>query len=157
MHAIPTRYRGVTFRSRLEARWAIMFDLLGLGWEYEPIDLAGYIPDFLVDTQVWSQPQTSGPMLVEVRPLLHVEDGREVAREIIGAGWSGAALVAGAVMHSTAFGESVIGLGQPASLPADEWYRCGWHGEHRMFGYAGDDLVAVWREAGERSRWMPPT
>lgn len=46
--AIPTAYGGVNFRSRLEARWAAMFDLLGWRWEYEPLDLDGYIPDFLV-------------------------------------------------------------------------------------------------------------
>lgn len=33
--AIPTRYAGCHFRSRLEARWAVFFDTLGLTWEYE--------------------------------------------------------------------------------------------------------------------------
>jgi hypothetical protein len=33
--AIPTRYAGCHFRSRLEARWAVAFDSLGLRWEYE--------------------------------------------------------------------------------------------------------------------------
>jgi hypothetical protein len=47
--AIPTVYKSIEFRSRLEAKWAIMFDLLGWSWEYEPIDLNGYIPDFHVD------------------------------------------------------------------------------------------------------------
>lgn len=44
--AIPTRYSGVQFRSRLEARWAAFFDIAGWRWQYEPIDLAGWIPDF---------------------------------------------------------------------------------------------------------------
>jgi hypothetical protein len=43
---IPTKYKGITFRSRVEAKWAVMFDELGWGWEYEPLDLNGYIPDF---------------------------------------------------------------------------------------------------------------
>jgi hypothetical protein len=47
--AIPTTYKGIEFRSRLEAKWAIMFDYFDWRWEYEPIDLAGYIPDFHVD------------------------------------------------------------------------------------------------------------
>lgn len=34
--AIETRYKGYRFRSRLEARWAVFFDVLGLAWEYEP-------------------------------------------------------------------------------------------------------------------------
>jgi hypothetical protein len=46
--AIPTTYRGARFRSRLEARWAAMFDSLGWGWAYEPVDLPGYLPDFRV-------------------------------------------------------------------------------------------------------------
>jgi len=32
---IPTRYAGCHFRSRLEARWAVCFDTLGIRWEYE--------------------------------------------------------------------------------------------------------------------------
>lgn len=46
--AIPTMYAGVQFRSRLEARWAAFFDIVGLKWDYEPFDLAGWIPDFKV-------------------------------------------------------------------------------------------------------------
>jgi len=51
--AIPTEYRGMKFRSRLEARWAIFFDRLGLHWEYEPEayalpDHTGYMPDFWI-------------------------------------------------------------------------------------------------------------
>lgn len=34
--AIETRYAGCHFRSRLEARWAVFFDTLGIRWEYEP-------------------------------------------------------------------------------------------------------------------------
>ena len=53
--AIETRYKGYRFRSRLEARWAVFFDALGLQWEYEPegFDLgeAGwYLPDFWIPT-----------------------------------------------------------------------------------------------------------
>lgn len=52
--AIPTRYRGYHFRSRLEARWAVFFETLGVQWEYEPegFDLDGehYLPDFRVTT-----------------------------------------------------------------------------------------------------------
>ena len=34
--AIQTRYAGCRFRSRIEARWAVFFDALGIRWEYEP-------------------------------------------------------------------------------------------------------------------------
>lgn len=47
---IETRYKGYRFRSRLEARWAVFFDTLGVSWEYEAqgYDLDGlrYLPDF---------------------------------------------------------------------------------------------------------------
>jgi hypothetical protein len=47
---IETKYKGYRMRSRLEARWAIVFDCLGLTWDYEPegFDLNGvwYLPDF---------------------------------------------------------------------------------------------------------------
>lgn len=61
---IETTYRGVRFRSRLEARWAVFFHTLGIPWEYEPerfrqSDGQVYIPDFRLD----------GKVFVEVKPL----------------------------------------------------------------------------------------
>lgn len=49
--AIETQYKGYRFRSRLEARWAVFFDALGVEWEYEAegFDLGNegfYLPDF---------------------------------------------------------------------------------------------------------------
>jgi hypothetical protein len=53
IQAIETRYSGCRFRSRLEARWAVFFDAIGVTWEYEPQGyLVGaepqkpYLPDF---------------------------------------------------------------------------------------------------------------
>ncbi len=50
MKAIETEYNGYKFRSRLEARWAVFFDALGIEYEYENegYDLGGvrYLPDF---------------------------------------------------------------------------------------------------------------
>jgi hypothetical protein len=51
---IETFYKGYRFRSRLEARWAVFFDALGIKWEYEieGYDLGGdigyYLPDFWI-------------------------------------------------------------------------------------------------------------
>lgn len=50
---IETIYKGYRFRSRLEARWAVFFDSLGVKYEYEPegFELPGvgaYLPDFRV-------------------------------------------------------------------------------------------------------------
>lgn len=49
--AIQTEYKGYLFRSRLEARWAVFFDAMGIEWEYEPegivlSDGTNYLPDF---------------------------------------------------------------------------------------------------------------
>ena len=47
---IETVYNGYKFRSRLEARWAVFFDALGVEYEYEPegfeIGRIKYLPDF---------------------------------------------------------------------------------------------------------------
>lgn len=64
MKPIETAYNGVTFRSRLEARWALFFDLLKIRWlyEHEGFELASgrYLPDFyLPDLDVW----------VEIKPV----------------------------------------------------------------------------------------
>jgi hypothetical protein len=44
---VPTVYRGVEFRSRLEARWACLLDGLGVHWVYEPLDDNRYSVDFM--------------------------------------------------------------------------------------------------------------
>lgn len=47
---IETHYAGHLFRSRLEARFAVFFDTLGVGWVYEPegyvVGGKPYLPDF---------------------------------------------------------------------------------------------------------------
>lgn len=48
--AIQTPYNGYRFRSRLEARWAVFFDTLGVEWDYEnegyQLPSGWYLPDF---------------------------------------------------------------------------------------------------------------
>lgn len=69
IQAIETRYAGCRFRSRLEARWAVFFDALGLRWEYEPETFetwggGRYLPDFrLPDHNCWVE--VKGEMTVE--------------------------------------------------------------------------------------------
>jgi hypothetical protein len=51
MKPIQTSYKGCKFRSRLEARWAVFFDSLGIIWEYEKEGFVlstgdTYLPDF---------------------------------------------------------------------------------------------------------------
>ncbi len=49
--AIPTTYKGIRFKSRLEANCALLLDSLGWDWKYEPesfllSDGTHYCPDF---------------------------------------------------------------------------------------------------------------
>lgn len=65
---IETVYNGYRFRSRLEARWAVFFDALGIEYEYEKegFDLGKYgwyLPDFYLPEQnfwVEIKPNTYG-------------------------------------------------------------------------------------------------
>ena len=56
MKAIETVYNGYRFRSRLEARWAVFFDAMGIKYEYEPEGYnlprkQRYLPDFFFPEQ----------------------------------------------------------------------------------------------------------
>ncbi|WP_432973597.1 hypothetical protein [Dactylosporangium sp. CA-233914] len=61
---IETHYAGCRFRSRLEARWAVFLDRLGVEWDYEPegyeLPSGRYLPDFLLHL-----PQ---PVWLEIKP-----------------------------------------------------------------------------------------
>ncbi|MFB7440204.1 hypothetical protein ACFC01_17905 [Streptomyces mirabilis] len=68
--AIETRYAGCRFRSRLEARWAVFFDQLGITWEYEPQgyivgpERVPYLPDFwLPELGLWVEVKGSHEQL----------------------------------------------------------------------------------------------
>jgi len=58
---IETNYNGYRFRSRLEARWAIYFDIIKAKWEYEiegfNLDKYGYyLPDFYFpEENLWAE------------------------------------------------------------------------------------------------------
>ena len=58
--SIPTTYRGVTFRSLLEASWARLMDSRAIPWEYEKkafqTSKGGYLPDFyLPSLKAWAE------------------------------------------------------------------------------------------------------
>lgn len=70
--AIETRYSGCHFRSRLEARYAVLFDSLNIKWEYEPegynLDGIWYLPDFwLPEMQYWVEIKGEKPTQEEIR------------------------------------------------------------------------------------------
>jgi ClpX C4-type zinc finger len=86
---IPTTYAGHGFRSRLEARWAVLFNTLGFVWDYEPdkFELAfgsgtpiWYIPDFLLHCA-----KKAGGAYIEIKPdrptELHLTKCRLLAQQ----------------------------------------------------------------------------
>jgi hypothetical protein len=74
--AIPTTYKGITFRSRTEARWSIFFTVMGIEWEYEPEGLelengARYLPDFYLPRfGWWVEVKPTGEILQQERKAI---------------------------------------------------------------------------------------
>lgn len=65
--AIPTKWKGITYRSRLEARWAVFFEEMKWRFMYEPegyvvSENECYLPDFLLFTH------EDFPVFVEIKP-----------------------------------------------------------------------------------------
>lgn len=107
--AIETRYKGYRFRSRLEARWAVFFDALGIEWIYEPEgvvlpDGRFYLPDFFL-------PSVNDGMFVEIKG--GTDDGKlDALCQATGA--------AGFVTSLDPF-DFIHGDGEDAWLGADSW------------------------------------
>lgn len=72
---IPTVYKGISFKSRLEARWAVFFDALAIKWfyEYEGYQLPSgwYVPDFwLPEFRMWVEIKPNEPTSQEVKLVI---------------------------------------------------------------------------------------
>lgn len=178
MHAIPTAYKGIKFRSRLEARWAAMFDLIGWKWEYEPVDLAGYIPDFVMTN-------FKRDTIVEVKSALRVEDLTEHQGKIDRSGWEGEAIIVGARIwiesedlvigalkesgpdwhdcsvtscsHNNGrpdlVGMAPCGMFTPIAWDSSwECKICGMYGKHNLYG-RDTEFMSAWTQAGNRTQW----
>ena len=85
MNAIPTVYRGVTYRSRIEARWARWFHELGIPVEYEREGYrrgnVAYLPDFwLPEQDFWVEIKGDTPTSEERHKadVLCIETGKAV-------------------------------------------------------------------------------
>ena len=70
MKAIKTTYNDITYRSRLEAKYAVFFTLLGIEFEYEPEGYEFdngqmYLPDFYL-------PRLK--LFVEIKPRLPIPE-----------------------------------------------------------------------------------
>ena len=171
--AHPTMYNGVQYRSRLEARWAAFFDLAGWKHEYEPIDLPGWSPDFILHGK-------TAKVLVEVKPVY--EFPKDVADKIdnaIPCDHSNEVLIIGLApfLHSN-YDHHFIGWlrdinGTWDGSPFTDYGRLGFCSETQSFQcrmsdeywggcWTGDqDLTSAaveskWRQAGNIVQWKKP-
>lgn len=157
---IPTTYNGVRFRSRLEARYAAFFTEIGWPWRYEPIDLEGYIPDFMLGFE-------QGDVLFEVKGSM--EDEAIAKSKIEASGWTGEAVVAAGDITSPRIGTlleaSVVGFewgdadlfyciscGQVSLHSGSGSWHCRRCGETE--GHVGlFDPLPAWLAAANRVQW----
>lgn len=79
--AIETVYGKYRYRSRLEARWAVFFDVLGISYEYEKegFDLGNgvwYLPDFWLPAyEAWWEVKGTNPSKAEREKLVLLAEG----------------------------------------------------------------------------------
>lgn len=168
---IPTRYKNVMFRSRLEARWACFFDLLGWEWIYEPFDLNGYIPDF--SFRNWR-----GSLIVEVKPETSFDSLKQYAAKAFASGWRDELLIVGTTLFQNGFDGTypIIGMlyekhfgpsagllsecinGHVRLLSQDLSYHCrlcgNYDGDH--FGPPKKDAFELFAESGNVVQWKGP-
>jgi len=64
------------FRSRLEARWAALFDFTKVKWQYEPVDLRGWVPDFFLEFPPCSSKhcEFTKSAWAEVKPAMSLDE-----------------------------------------------------------------------------------
>ena len=75
----PTKYNSILYKSRLEAKWAVFFDKLGINAIYEPVTSTyngyKYTPDFYLISKVVFEPNmTHSGILVEIKPTEPTEE-----------------------------------------------------------------------------------
>jgi hypothetical protein len=159
--AIPTLYKGIRYRSRLEAKWGAFFELLELGALYEPFDLKGWIPDFSIGDD----------LLVEVKPVSGTRDPLfvEATHKIENSGWEKDVQI---VSHFWPTG-SMGWIRQPhagieaifAAARRRGWIDprglktvLNWKEDAAFYGdlAAEESMRALWREAGNLVQWRRP-
>lgn len=173
--AIPTTYRGVLMRSRLEAKWAAFYDLVQWRWAYEPIDLNGYIPDFVLEFH--------RPMLVDIKPSLELTALAERAHALAATiQWKGELITSGALLMDMddtlpCAGRLVERYDQTLSVGLaiifrclscngisirshDGSWRCRLCDAYEGNGHVGEidcaEIQQLWADAGNRVQWKAP-
>jgi hypothetical protein len=169
---IVTYQSGVRYRSRLEARWAAFFELLGWRAFYEPFDLDGYIPDFILHGH-------SERVLVEVKPVTGMDDPlfKTTAAKIERSGWKhDAVIVSYFLPESTCWDGICVGwLGEYPRWGGEDfcWATAPFHdsdglgfgheygsyhnritgGDNHGIGNCDPKIERYWRDAGNAVQW----
>lgn len=90
---IETRYKGYRFRSRLEARWAVFFDHVGLRYDYEPegyvLPSGPYLPDFFVHNVGMRTTKERPGVWVEIKPTYIESEWKKLKELCIATGRDG--------------------------------------------------------------------
>ncbi len=176
----PTLYKGVMFRSRLEAKWAALFDLMEWAWQYEPFDLGRWSPDFLIKGR-------TRDALVEVKPIgAFDEEARNVARRMMRASHGQYHLILCGVMPMVE-NEILVTLHTHCGRCDHPRGECGWASREIMglsgaydlvFGHGpvysgfisgidadeepggdsfmGREVMDLWAKAGNLTQWRAP-
>ena len=66
----------------MKVKWAYVFDKLNLNWEYEPFELKGYIPDFIIIID-------GKQILIEIKSDLNIWENKnnDYEHKIKSSGW----------------------------------------------------------------------
>jgi hypothetical protein len=148
-----------------------MFHTLGWAYEYEPIDLKGYIPDFILSFHK--------PLLVEIKPAFSFDEYIAASTKILESGWDHESLILGGQLNFPTM-PSIGLIGSREWTPEIDFDhaeifpcpKCGpsiccWAGprECRICGLVSDWsnadhlsllLNRIWNECGEAVRYTRP-
>lgn len=141
---IPTRYAGYHFRSRLEARWAVFFDALGLRWHYEDqgyeLPSGRYLPDFRLEAVAG---RAGRDIWCEVKGRLTLDQGKKLLQA--------AAELPRAKVEDMAVSPQILVLGDiPNPDPPQAW-------AHWRLDVVADQLliqVVHWGWTAHGARWI---
>ena len=168
--AIATVYKGIRYRSQLEARWAAFMTAIGWEFQYEPFEGDGYIPDFIV--------YGGYPMFIEVKPAVTPSEYRAPAEKadrgldsavhdvlVVGSSWSLPGMASGGKPVAGWLGEKSWDGSVSRSWGWGEWITCANCGQnavvhdHMSFAgrpcgcYDGDHYIRMPRSTTLREAW----
>lgn len=170
---IATEYNGIVYRSRLEAKWAMLMHRMAWQAEYEAIDGSGYIPDFIV--------QGANPIGMEVKDAVlwqHLHEHADKVDRGMADHWSGVLLVVGASNLLIPKRDQCAGVIRDTRNPRSIWMPAQWTRcrvcdsiavydsqsrrlapcAHRLEGdlVSVEGLESVWKQVSNWTQWKPP-